>query len=165
VILLKRISFKEYNDIAKFFVDPAVASAYGHCAEAIGMFYPYAQHCNAVIANMLLFNLDPSFEKDLHEPDLVRVIFNDAKEIVRLASTSMDSSLQESILPKSVGPLINSLKKMNRMFEICQVDEASGSLFPMEPSVKEISFTTVEESWIKRQLFEVTMSTKVIWIM
>lgn len=155
MILLKRISFTEYNDIAQFFTDPAVASAYSHCAEAIGMFFPYPQHCNSVIANLLLFNVDQSFEKDLSEPEKVRVIFKDAEEVVRVASMSMDS-VKDSIASKSVGPLLTTLKKMNRMFGMCQVEETSGTLLPLEPSVKEIGFTTVEESWLKRKLFDVS---------
>jgi hypothetical protein len=155
--MLKRISFTEYNEIAKFFLDPAVGSAYGHCTEAIGMFYPYPQHCNSVIANMILFNTDQSFEKDLQEPEKIKVIFKDAEEILRVASMTVDSVEEDPIASKSVLPLLTTLKKMNRMFENCQLEDRSGALFPLEPSVKEIGFTTVEESWLKRKLSDVSI--------
>jgi hypothetical protein len=55
VTSLSRISLKEFNASVNFFPTSEMLRAFSNSVENIGLFYPFPQHCNGLIANMLLY--------------------------------------------------------------------------------------------------------------
>jgi hypothetical protein len=52
---LSRITFNEYNTTVNWISSAERANTYFHCANNIGIFYPFPTYCNGLIANLLLY--------------------------------------------------------------------------------------------------------------
>ena len=64
--------------------------------------YPFPQHCNGLIAYGLLFHSNQTMMKELTEPNRIKCIFNDAKNIIKLGQESLDQVWQREKLYLSV---------------------------------------------------------------
>ena len=84
VFRLSRISLKEYNTTVNLFPTSEIVELYSHFSENVGIFYPFPQHCNGLIANMLIYNTNESIVEELKEAKRISCIFNEAKELVKL---------------------------------------------------------------------------------
>ena len=123
------------------------AECYGQHVENIGAFYPFPQHCNGLIANMLLYHFDSSIAESLREPKRISYIFEQTKELVKMGFEYLDRKLEVNVTG-NIGPLIQTLIEMKRIFGSCEVNRSC--LLTTSTSL-EISYTDTEESWLKHQ--------------
>ena len=151
VTSLTRISLRQYNDCVGLFPTAELVEFYTLLAMNIGMFYPFSQHCNGLIANMLMYHIDETMFDLLKDKYKISCIFNEAKKLVKLGFDQHDREM-ELDHDKSVGPLINTLMKMNNIFGKCQVEAVSRELNQGIPKHLEIHYTSVEELWMKQKL-------------
>ena len=80
---LSRITFNEYNTTVNWIASAEKANTYFHCANNIGIFYPFPTYCNGLIANLLLYNTNNEMFASLKEAKRISCIFREAKELVR----------------------------------------------------------------------------------
>ena len=148
---LIQIGLKEYNISTNLFSNAGTAEIYHHYAESIGMFYQFPQHCNALIANLLLYRTNESMIVSLKEPTKIMEMFEQAKELVKLGLDQLDrgSHLKTTF---ALGPLIHSLETMKNAFDTCQVESdgremSNRSLISTLP----LNYTETEETWLKHK--------------
>ena len=148
VTKLHRISLKRYNGFTNLL--PTSANHYSHFSDNIGMFYPFPQQCNGLIANMLLYYKDDAMTKQLKEPARIACIFEEAKELVKFGFRHLDRNVGVNI-PCNIGPLIQTLTKMKNIFDSCKVKTdgliQSGCFTNTIP----LNLVENEESWLKVQ--------------
>jgi len=143
---LRKISFPEYNRTVQLFLSSEIADVYSHHINNVGIHYPFPQHCNGLIANMLLYFPDSAVTKELKEPNRIKCIFEHAKELVRTGFERLDRKLEVDVVCNT-GPLIQTLTEMKHIFGSCQVTRIHlGS-----SNAIEVRYTDTEELWLNRQ--------------
>ena len=147
VTKLQRISLKAYNNELHFFPTAEVAELYYHLSQNIGAFYPFPQHCNGLVANMLLYHTNDTISKELKEPNRVSCIFQAAKDLVKMGHKFMDRSVN-IITGDTVRPLIHTLSRMRDMFGTCQIAADADITVAKIPKALHLNFTDAEKSWI-----------------
>jgi len=153
VTSLSRISLKEYNTSVNLFLSSQMLELFSSCAAQIGLFYPFPQHCNGLIANMLLYYTDKSIVGKLKEEKRIGCIFEEAKELVKMGFFCMDRPLD--INPSnSIGPLIHTLSKMKQIFGDCKVQSSGQEIGKCIPRYLSLCYTDAEDSWMKLKLDE-----------
>ena len=148
---LTRISLQQYNESVDLFSTSEMVDLYSHLSSNVGLFYPFPQHCNGLIANMLLYHTDESIQSHLKEKNRIVCIFNEAKELVKLGFHHLDREMGFDA-GESIGPLINSLSKMNKLFGMCRVQARALEFDQTVPKQLEINYTSAEELWMKQKL-------------
>ena len=147
---LKRIRLSEFNTSVDLFPTSEMFEIFSHCVDNIGMFYPFPQHCNGLIANMLLYHIDENIAGKLREEKRISCIYEESKELVKLGFDHLDRSI--SFNPGSnIGPLIHTLNKMKNIFGNCRVTKTSTVLFNSIPQMLTVKYTDSEESWMKNR--------------
>ena len=152
VTSLCRISLGEYNLQVELFPSSDTADLYFHYVQNIGLFYPFPQHCNGLIANLLLYYTTDGMSEWLIEPKRISCIFEQAKDLVKMGFEHLDRTLEMNAV-SNIGPLIQSLSQMNQIFGTCQVNSDS-CLFNsclITNSQLTITYTDTEESWLRNQ--------------
>ena len=120
VTSLSRVGLKEYNTSVNLFPTSEMVEIFSHYVRNIGLFYPFPQHCNGLIANMILYYVDESIAGKLKEEKRISCIFEEAKELVKIGFDHLDRKLNFN--PGSaIGPLMNTLSKMKIIFGNCRV--------------------------------------------
>ena len=150
VTSLNRISLREFNASVNLFHKSETLEIFSHLAENIGMFYSLPQHCNGLIANMLLYLTDETMTIKLKEYKRIKSIFEEAKELVKLAFDQMDRKLNCEG-SQSIGPLIYSLTKMKTIFGECRVQGNCQEEIRNIPKLIELNYTEAEECWIQQK--------------
>ncbi len=150
VTSLSRISLREFNASVNLFIKSETLEIFSHLVENIGMFYSLPQHCNGLIANMLLYLTDDTMTGKLKEYNRITCIFKEAKELVKLAFDQMDRRLNCEG-SRSIGPLIYSLAKMKTIFGECRVQGNCQEGTNCIPKLIELNYTEAEECWIQRK--------------
>ncbi len=150
VTSLSRISLREFNASVNLFSKSETLEIFSHLVENIGMFYPLPQHCNGLIANMLLYLTDDTMAGNLKEYKRITCIFDEAKELVKLAFDQMDRRVSCDG-SRSIGPLVYSLTKMKNIFGECRVQGHHGEENRSVPKFIAINYTEAEECWIQRK--------------
>ena len=146
-----RISLNEYNSVTGLFSDMESYRLYLRFAENIGMFYPLPHHCNALIANMILFYIDDSISGNLKEEQKVAFFFRESKDLVtyQLESLHRTSTCHNN---SCVGPLIQTLVKMKTVFAESVVFLDNGSSRLGVPHQIAVNYSHGEEFWIQTKL-------------
>ena len=150
VTSLNRISLREFNASVNLFHKSETLEIFSHLAENIGMFYSLPQHCNGLIANMLLYLTDDKMTGKLKEYKRITCIFEEAKELVKLAFDQMDRKLNCEG-SRSIGPLIYSLAKMKTIFGECRIHGNCQEVIKSVPKLIELNYTEAEECWIQQK--------------
>ncbi len=153
VTSLSRISLREFNASVNLFSKSETLEIFSHLVENIGMFYSLPQHCNGLIANMLLYLTDDTMAGNLKEYKRITCIFEEAKELVKLAFDQMDRRLNCDG-SRSIGPLVYSLTKMKNIFGECRVQGHCGEENKSVPKFIAMSYTEAEECWIQRKYYQ-----------
>jgi len=151
---LSRISFNEYNTTVNWILSADKANVYYHCAENIGVFYPFPPYCNGLIANLLLYHTNESMVECLKEAKRISCIFKDAKDLVKLGYEHLDRNLSMEV-SSNIGPLISTLVKMKSIFDTCNIPSDGHELERAFPKVLPISYTKTEEAWLKNQFSQI----------
>ncbi len=151
ITCLRRISFNEYNNTVNFIPSSDKSVMYSHHIENIGLFYPFPENCNALVANLLLYHTDETIFSSLIEPKRISCIFEDARDLVNAGHKFLDRRLSVEV-SSNIRPLINALKKMKGIFEDCCVPNTGVELLPKLSKPFTVSYTNTEESWLRRQL-------------
>lgn len=125
---------------------------YSHHIENIGLFYPYPENCNGLVANMLLYHTDETIIGKLKEPKRISCIYEDAKELIVQGRKFLDPNLNNEV-SNNLHPLISTLAKMKNIFEDCCISSTGSSdlLHSLVKKTFPVSYTDTEESWLKRQ--------------
>jgi len=147
---LRRISFNEYNSTVNFIQSTEKAMMYSHHIENIGLFYPFPENCNGLVANLFLYHIDETIAQRLVEPKRISCIFEDSRELINEGHTFLDQRLSVEV-SSNIRPLINALKKMKSIFEDCYIPSATLELLPNLTKPFMVSYTNTEESWLKHQ--------------
>ena len=148
VTSLSRVGLKEYNTSVNLFPTSEMVEIFSHYVGNIGLFYPFPQHCNGLIANMLLYYVDESIAGNLKEEKRICCIFEEAKELVKIGFDHLDRKLNFN--PGSaIGPLMNTLSKMKTIFGNCRVQRSNPEDYKNVPKMIPINYTESEESWMK----------------
>ena len=147
---LTRISFNEYNTTVHWISSAEKAGIYNHCAENIGVFYPFPPYCNGLIANLLIHYTDDIMAEELKEAKRISCIFKEAKELVKLGYEHLDRNLNMEAA-SNIGPLISTLSKMKSIFEICNVPNEGNELERALPKMLKVNYTKTEEAWLMNQ--------------
>lgn len=143
-----RISLNEFNNTTHFFGTVEEQRLYLQLAENIGMFFPFAQHCNGLIANMLLFYVDESIAGTLIDERKIECIFREAKDLVAFQLQNLHQNFDYGDV-SSIGPLITALKKMRNIFvESVNMTQNFDSKFGV-PKQLVSSYSRGEEFWIQ----------------
>jgi hypothetical protein len=153
VTSLSRISLKEFNASVNFFPTSEMLRAFSNSVENIGLFYPFPQHCNGLIANMLLYFVDDSIAGSLKEAKRIGCIFEEAKGLVKMGFNLMDRTLSFDA-GSSVGPLIHTLIKMRTIFGDCKVQSNGQEWRVGLPQTILVNYTSAEELWMKQKFDE-----------
>jgi len=148
---LHRISLAEFDLSVQMFASTEAAKVFGHHVDKIGANYPFPQHCNGLIANMLLFVTDDLDSNSLKEPRRVQCIFEHAKELVKTGLKSLDRKLDADVIA-NIGPLIHSLKEMKLIFGTCRFSTNRN----ISNYAIDVAYTDTEELWLKRQFRKFT---------
>lgn len=128
------------------FLSSEIAEIYGHHIHDVGLHYPFPQHCNGLVANMLLYFPDSAVVPNLQEPNRIKCIFDHAKDLVRSGFERLDRKLDVDVTC-NIGPLIQTLTEMKYIFGSCQVTRNQ----LVSSSSIEIGYTDTEELWLNRQ--------------
>lgn len=147
---LQHISFSEYNSTVNFIPTSEKSLMYSHHIENIGLFYPFPENCNGLVANLLLYHIDGTIIEKLKEPKRISCIFEDAKELIKAGHKFLDQK-QSIEVSGNIRPLISTLTRMKEIFEDCCISSTGGELTPSINKPFVISYTDTEESWLKRQ--------------
>jgi hypothetical protein len=151
VTSLSRISLKEYNNSVNILPSLELVELFSHFSENIGMFYPFPEHCNGLIANMILYHIDENIASRLKETKRIGCIFEEAKALVRMGFDSLDRTLDFN--PSNcIAPLIHTLRKMKSIFGNCHLQTHVEKLNKYIPSSIVISYSDDENSWIQQVL-------------
>lgn len=147
---LSRLDLKEYNNSLTMFLTSEEAELYSYHCQNVGLFYPFPQHCNGLVANLILFHTNDTLSEYLQEPKRISCVYNEAKRLVRAGFEQLDQALEVNA-SQNIGPLIHTLHKMKSIFGNWKLQTDSG------PSVKPpyhlaISYTDAEEGWLKNRL-------------
>ena len=151
---LSRISFTEYNTTVNWIMSADKANIYYHCAENIGIFYPFPPYCNGLIANLLLYHTTDSMVKSLKDPKRISCIFQDAKDLVKLGYEHLDRNLSMEV-SSNIGPLICTLIKMKSIFDTCNIPSDGHELERAFPKMLPVNYTKTEEAWLKNQFRQI----------
>jgi hypothetical protein len=147
VTTLSKISLTEYNLQVDLFHSSNVTELYLSSVENIGLYYPFPQQCNGLIANLLMYHKTDAMTELLTEPKRISCIFEQAKELVKMGFEHLDRTLEMNAVG-SIGPLIQSLIQMNHIFGTCQVNCDSCLLVNSQLTM---TYTDTEESWLRYQ--------------
>jgi len=147
---LQTISFNEYNRTVNFIPTSDKALLYAHHIENIGLFYPFPDNCNGLVANLLLYHTDETVLGRLKEPKRISCIFEDAKELIKAGSKFLGQR-QNVEIASNIRPLISTLTKMKEIFQDCCVSSAGVDLIPSLTKPIAVSYTGTEEAWLRRQ--------------
>lgn len=147
---LRRISFSEYNNTVNFIPSSDKSIMYAHHIENIGLFYPFPENCNGLVANLLLYHTDETIIHKLIEPKRISCIFEDSRELINAGHKFLDRRLSVEV-SSNIRPLINALKKMKAIFEDCCIPNTCVDLLPKLTKPFMMSYTDTEEGWLKRQ--------------
>ena len=151
---LNHINLMEYNNSVNFFPTSEIAELYYHFSENIGIFYPFPQHCNGLVANMLLYHTDENISQQLQEGKRISCIFDAAADLLKMGHTFLDRSLSVNA-KDTIGPLIHTLTRMLQIFGTCKVTENNKSIYGLKvPKPIPISFTNAEDRWINLQFLQ-----------
>jgi hypothetical protein len=145
---LHQINLREYNITTGLFNNAGIIELYQHYSESIGMFYQFPQHCNGLIANLLLYQTNESMLTSLTEPAKIQAMFEEAKKLVEIGCSQIDKCyIMRAFIV--LGPFIKSLEKMKNIFNTCQVESSvMKSSFPNHLCM---SYTETEEKWLKNK--------------
>jgi len=124
---LRRITFNEYNSTVNFVQSSERAMMYAHHIENIGLFYPFPENCNGLVANLLLYHTDETIAQRLNEPKRISCIFEDSRSLINAGHKFLDRRLSVEV-SSNIRPLINALKKMKGIFEDCCMPNPSVEL-------------------------------------
>jgi hypothetical protein len=84
---LQFIELSEFHTSVDLFPTSEMLEIFDHCVSNIGMFYPFPQHCNGLLANMLLYHIDDNISGVLKEEKKIFCIYEEAKELVVMSYT------------------------------------------------------------------------------
>ena len=87
---LNLITLNEFNAAAAMYNSSDLVELYQYYSDTIRRHYSFPQHCNGLIANVLIYQTNQNMLKDLAEPNRIKRIFNDAKSLIRLGQQSLD---------------------------------------------------------------------------
>ena len=146
-----RISLNEYNSVTGLFSDMESYNLYLRFAENIGMFYPLPHHCNALIANMMLFHVDESISGSLKEEQKIGFFFRESKDLVTFQLENLHRTYTYDN-NGCIGPLIQTLTKMKTVFAESVVFLDNGSSRLGVPHQIAINYSHGEEFWIQTKL-------------
>ena len=144
----QKLNFEEYNQFVKLCETSELAEFYQQCSENIGIFYPFPQYCNGLVANMLLFYTDESMREELNEANRIFHIFQACTDLMRKSHKLMDRSLQGPNSSDPLKPLIYTLKKMNSIFGSFVLHQNSVFIGRPVPKALPLVFTQAEENWV-----------------
>ena len=149
VTSLSRISLKEYNNSANILPSLELVELFSQFSANIGMFYPFPEHCNGLIANMILYQIDDNISSRLQEKKRIGCIFEEAKALVRMGFDTLDRTLDFN--PSNcIAPLIHTLQKMKSIFGSSQLQNQGEELNKYIPSSIVINYSDNEDSWIQQ---------------
>jgi hypothetical protein len=150
VTQLCKIRLREYNATVCMFPMAGDVDMYSHFCDNIGLFYPFPQHCNGLIANMLLYYTNESMVNELRDAKRISCIFEQSKELIKLGYRHLDRTLRTNP-GNNIAPLIHTLERMQSIFETCKVHSDSGDFSRPIPKPLAVNFTKTEDNWIKLQ--------------
>ena len=87
---LNLITLNEFNAATAMYNSLDLVELYQYYSDTIRRHYSFPQHCNGLIANVLIYQTNQNMLKDLAEPNRIKRIFNDAKSLIRLGQQSLD---------------------------------------------------------------------------
>ena len=143
---LHRISLADFDLAVQMFASTEAAKVYAYHVDNIGANYPFPQHCNGLVANMLLYVTDDFNTGCLKEPKRIQCIFEHAKELVKTGLESLDRKLDADVIA-NIGPLIQTLKEMKLIFGTCRFNTNRY----ISSYALDVAYTDTEELWLKRQ--------------
>jgi len=147
---LTRLSLSEYNNSLTMFMTSEETQLYSTHCQNIGLFCPFPQHCNGLVANLLLFHTNDTLSENLREPKRISCIYSEAKNLVRAGFERLDQALEVNA-SQNIGPLIHTLHKMKSIFGNWKLQTEEG--VRMKPPYQlAISYTDAEEGWLKNRL-------------
>lgn len=146
---LSKIYLREFNQSVNLFPTSDMAELYSHFCENVGIFYPFPQHCNGLVANMLLYHTCDAIMPELTEAKRISCIFQEAKELVKLGFCHLDRALSING-GDNIGPLIHTLDRMKNIFGTCRVNSQSEGIIRTLPRGLTISFTDSEGAWYRK---------------
>ena len=153
VTKISRISLREMNESVNLFTTSDMIELYSHFCNNVGIFYPFPQDCNGLIANLLLYYTCESIESELKEAKRINCIFQEAVELVRMGYQHLDRSLTSNA-GDNIRPLIHTLTRMKSIFGSCKVDSSTDMATRVVPRVLSVNFTDTEGAWIKKSFYE-----------
>jgi hypothetical protein len=150
VTKLCKINLRKFNESVNFFPTSEIVELYSHFCENIGIFYPFPQHCNGLVANMLIYYTCDSILPELREAKRIGCIFQEAKELVKIGYYHLDRALEMNA-GDNIGPLIHTLTRMKNIFGTCRVNSSTHDVIQMLPRGLTVTFTDIEGAWIRCQ--------------
>ena len=126
-------------------------SLYNDYIDLVDNFFPFAQSCSGLVANLVLFHTDESFEGRLKDLSRVRDLFSESR---RLAENEMISTTA-SKLKFNTSSLFFILKKMRNVFERLEISIEESYPASKVPKLMSIRFTDTEELWLQEKFGQV----------
>jgi hypothetical protein len=112
---LSCITPEEYNSSTNIFSNSSSLELFSQCTKNIGIFYPFPQSANGLVANVLLYCPSKFSGTRLNDGATIQSLFEEALRLLDKRFQVEDSQIFLNPA-KNIGPLIHTLSKMQHIF-------------------------------------------------
>ena len=142
-------SLESFNEAVNFFPTRELFELYSRGCQSVGMFFPFPIQFNGLIANLLLFQVNEAMRSSLNDLETILNLYEEAKVLAKNGFNYLKRGYQPNF---DFDILVLSLSKMSTIFGTCTlqpevIDRSNDAV----PAPMDISYTELEESWIKQR--------------